>query len=139
MEPGNYLFIQFSVLLSLEFSSFRSPTTKAEPFQKLQESAEKYGVQLDIISNIPLGKGGFYAPRNALDIQPFLLGPLKRTATSFQCHRHRKTVDSEEGQNTWKLLLQLCDYLLEQGWAEGNMNIEGHLDIGRKSIRDLFI
>jgi hypothetical protein len=87
---------------------------------------------LDTISNIPLGKGGFYSPTNALDIQPFLLGPLKRTATTYQCYRHGGSFESEEGQNVWRLLIQLCDYLLEQGWNEGNSNIEGHLDIGKE-------
>ncbi|CAF0756667.1 unnamed protein product [Adineta steineri] len=107
-----------------------SPTTKPETFQKLQELVEVYGIKPDTISNVPLGKGGFYSPTNALDIQPFLLGPLKRTATTYQCHRHSQTFESEEGQNVWILLQQLCDYLLEQGWAEGNLNVEGHLDIG---------
>ena len=107
-----------------------SPSTKAEPFSKLKEAAEKYGITSDGISNIPLGKGGFHPPSTAVDIQPFLLGPLKRTATSYQCHRHSGSAESEEAQNIWKLLLQLCDYLLEQGWAEGNGNMEGHLDIG---------
>ena len=100
--------------------------------KKLQELAEVYGITLNSISNVPLGKGGFYSPTNALDIQPFLLGPLKRTATTYQCHRYNKSFESEEGQHVWMLLLQLCDYLLEQGWNEGNSNIEGHLDIGRR-------
>ncbi|CAF4047095.1 unnamed protein product [Rotaria sp. Silwood2] len=107
-----------------------SPSTKPEPFSKLQKLAETYGIKPNMISNVPLGKGGFYSPTNALDIQPFLLGPLKRTATTYQCHRHKHTFESEEGQNVWTLLLQLCDYLLEQGWAEGNGNVEGNLDIG---------
>ena len=79
---------------------------------------------------MPLGKGGFYPPSNGLDIQPFLLGPLKRTATTYQCLQRNGNFNSEEGQNVWRLLLQLCDYLLEQGWQEGNLNMEGHLDIG---------
>lgn len=58
------------------------------------------------------------------------MGPLKRTATTFQCHRNSGNANSEEGQNVWALLLQLCDYLIEQGWDEGNGNLEGHLDIG---------
>jgi len=110
---------------------YRSTTTKAEPFSKLQELAEVYGIKPNTISNVPLGKGGFYSPTNALDIQPFLLGPLKRTATTYQCHRYHHSFESEEGQNVWTLLLQLCDYLLEQGWTEGNSNTEGHLDIGK--------
>ncbi len=114
------------------FFFYRSPSTKPELFNKLQESAEKYGIKSDSISNIPLGTGGFYSPTNALDIQPFLLGPLKRTATTYQCHRHNGSFESEEGQHIWALLLQLCDYLLEQGWSEGNSNIEGNLDIGMK-------
>ena len=108
----------------------RSPSTKPELYNKLKESAEKYGINPSSISNIPLGKGGFYSPTNALDIQPFLLGPLKRTATTYQCHQYNGNSDSEEGQNVWSLLVQLCDYLLEQGWSEGNLNLEGHLDIG---------
>ena len=87
-----------------------------------------------MISNVPLGKGGFYSPPNAVDIQPFLLGPLKRAATTYQCHRHRGSFESEEGQRVWALLLQLCDYLLEQGWSEGNNNIDGHLDIGKRNL-----
>jgi hypothetical protein len=110
------IFFKFTYL----FFSFRSASTKPEPFNKLEEAAEKYGIKLNTISNIPLGKGGFYSPTNALDIQPFLLGPLKRTATTYQCHRHNGSFESEEGQNVWTLLLQLCDYLLEQGWTEGN-------------------
>ena len=106
-----------------------SPSAKPEPFSKLKEAAEKYGFTSDGISNVPLGKG-FYSPSNALDIQPFLLGPLKRTATSYQCYRHSGNVESEDARNTLTLLLQLCDYLIEQGWAEGNGNMEGHLDIG---------
>ncbi|UJR28229.1 hypothetical protein I4U23_009479 [Adineta vaga] len=116
-------------LRSLPYGTW-SPSTKPEPLKKLQESVEVYGIKSNTISNIPLGKGGFYSPTNAMDIQPFLLGPLKRTATTYQCHRHQKTFESEEGQQVWTLLLQLCDYLVEQGWSEGNMNIEGHLDIG---------
>ena len=73
----------------------------------------------------------FYSPSNAMDIQPFLLGPLKRTATTYQCYRHIGNTDNEEAQHVWTLLLQLCDYLLEQGWTEGNTNLEGHLDIGK--------
>ena len=134
MEHGN-IFNIFKIFVSVFF--FRSASTKPEPFNKLQESAEKYGIKLNTISNIPLGKGGFYSPTNALDIQPFLLGPLKRTATTYQCHRHNGSFESEEGQNVWTLLLQLCNYLLEQGWAEGNSNIEGHLDIGNE--KNLFI
>jgi len=111
---------------------YRSPSTKPELFNKLKESAEAYGIKPNSISNVPLGKGGFYSPTNALDIQPFLLGPLKRTATTYQCHRNNGSFKSEEGQNIWILLLQLCDYLLEQGWSEGNSNIEGNLDIGKK-------
>ncbi|CAF1304398.1 unnamed protein product [Adineta ricciae] len=107
-----------------------APSAKPESFSKLQELAAAYGIKPNSISNIPLGKGAFYSPDNALDIQPFLLGPLRRTATTYQCHRHQKTFESEEGQNVWKLLLQLCDYLLEQGWSEGNLNQSGHLDIG---------
>jgi hypothetical protein len=116
----------------LFFFCYRSPSTKPEPFNKLQESADIYGIKPNSISNIPLGKGGFYPPTNAVDIQPFLLGPLKRTATAYQCHRHNGSFDSEEGQNIWTLLLQLCDYLLEQGWSEGNSNMEGYLDIGKQ-------
>jgi hypothetical protein len=98
----------------------------------LRQAAAKYGIESDAVSNIPLGKGGFYSPSNGLDIQPFLLGALKRTATTYQCHRHNGSFESEEGESVWILLLQLCDYLFEQGWAEGNSNIEGHLDIGKK-------
>ena len=123
MQHGNifniYIFRKFVFLF------YRSPGTIPEPFNKLQESAEKYGIKLNTISNIPLGKDSFYSPTNALDIQPFLLDPLKRTATSYQCHRHNGSFESEEGQNIWTLLLQLCDYLLEQGWSEGNSNIAG--------------
>ncbi|CAF4785458.1 unnamed protein product, partial [Rotaria magnacalcarata] len=81
----------------------RSPSTKPEPFSKLQTLAEPYGIKPNTISNVPLGKGGFHSPTNALEIQPFLLGPLKRTATTFQCHRHSGSVDSEEGQHVWAL------------------------------------
>ncbi|CAF3345767.1 unnamed protein product [Rotaria socialis] len=116
-------------LASLPYGTW-SPSTKPEPFSKLQTLAAPYGIKPHTISNVPLGKGGFHSPTNALEIQPFLLGPLKRTATTFQCHRHSGSVDSEEGQNVWGLLVQLCEYLLEQGWAEGNRNLEGHLDIG---------
>lgn len=119
------------------FSFRRAPTTKPEPIDKLLESAEKYGIQSNTCSNIPLGKGGFYSPANAMDIQPFLLGPLKRTATTYQCHRHKGTAESEEGQRVRALLLQLCDYLLEQGWTEGNGNVEGHLDIGEQINRSV--
>lgn len=124
--------------LNLFFFS-RSPRTKAEPFDKLFDAAKLYGVELNGFSNLPLGRGGFYSPSNALDIQPFLLGPLKRTATTLQCHRHQKTIETEEGQRVQNLFIQLCSYLLEQGWNEGNGNIEGHLDIGKfriKFVRD---
>ncbi|CAF0810303.1 unnamed protein product [Rotaria sordida] len=116
-------------LESLPYGTW-SPSTKPEPFSKLQKLAETYGIKPNTISNVPLGKGGFYSPTNALDIQPFLLGPLKRTATTYQCYRYNRSFESAEGQNVWTLLLQLCDYLLEQGWAEGNGNMEGNLDIG---------
>lgn len=118
-------------LFNALFFSHRSPSTKPEPYAKLKELAEPYGIKPNTISNIVLGKGGFYPPASALEIQPFLLGPLKRTATTYQSHRYKGTFESEEGQNVWALLLQLCDYLLEQGWAEGNGNMEGHLDIGK--------
>lgn len=124
------------IVEKIPFRFYRSPSTKAEPFNKLQEAAEQYGVTANAISNVPLGKGGFYSPNNALDIQPFLLGPLRRTATSYQCHRHKGSSESEEGQHIWALLLQLCDYLLEQGWAEGNGNLEGQLDIGIDKKKD---
>ena len=115
------------------FFFYRSSSKKSESFEKLQNLADDYEVKLNTISNVPLGRGGFYSPKNALEIQPFLLGPLKRTATTYQCHRHNDNLDSEEAQNVWALLLQLCDYLLEQGWTEGNSNIEGHLDIGMEN------
>jgi hypothetical protein len=117
-------------LKSIVFRFNRSPSTKPEPLAKLKEAAAKYGITPNSISNVPLGKGGFYPPSNALDIQPFLLDPLKRTATTYQCLRRNGSFNSEEGQNIWALLLQLCDYLLEQGWQEGNLNMDGYLDIG---------
>jgi hypothetical protein len=129
MEHGNQL--TNLIFKSIVFFRFdRSPSTKPEPFTKLQEAAEKYGIKPNSVSNVPLGKGGFYPPSNAVDIQPFLLGPLKRTATTYQCLRHNGSFNNEEGQHIWTLLLQLCDYLLEQGWEEGNLNMEGYLDIG---------
>lgn len=85
---------------------------------------------MDHCSNVSLGKGGFYSPPNSMEIQPFLLGPLKRTATTYQCYRHKRDTENEEAQRVWTLLLQCCDYLIEQGWTEGNNNLEGHLDIG---------
>jgi hypothetical protein len=113
------------------FSLHRSPGAKPESIAQLLALTSPYHVQLAGCSNVPLGKGGFYAPSNGLPIQPFLLGPLKRTATSFQCYKHKDQLDSDEAQQTKTLLFQLCDYLLEQGWNEGNGNIEGHLDIGK--------
>ncbi|CAF4446082.1 unnamed protein product, partial [Rotaria magnacalcarata] len=48
-------------LASLPYGTW-SPSTKPEPFSKLQTLAEPYGIKPNTISNVPLGKGGFHSP-----------------------------------------------------------------------------
>ncbi|CAF1546936.1 unnamed protein product, partial [Didymodactylos carnosus] len=107
-----------------------SAGTKPEPLEKLQGLCAKYNIRRNeenFITGIPLGKGGFYSPTNALDLQPFLVGPFKKAAISFCSYKDKS---SAEAQATWNLFIDLSDYLLEQGWSEGNGNMEGNLDIG---------